>query len=98
MRFEVTGPLGVAVFCDMGDVSPNQHDLRWDHLHLSCGSGVRYDTPVGPIRLDVGVRIPGMQVLGMTDAQVAANPIEGAPPGLFNNWPMALSFGIGETY
>ena len=32
--------------------------------HLSCGGGARYDTPVGPIRLDIGYRIPGLQYPG----------------------------------
>jgi outer membrane protein insertion porin family/translocation and assembly module TamA len=88
VRFEVTGPLGVAVFCDMGDVAPAQATLRWDHVHLSCGAGMRYDTPVGPIRLDVGYRLT--QVIGGAD--------DLSVPSLFNNVPMALSFGIGETY
>ena len=33
----------------------------FDRPHLSCGAGARYDTPVGPIRLDIGYRIPGAQ-------------------------------------
>ena len=58
------GPLSVATFCDASDVSPQENDFRFGHLHLSCGGGGRYDTPAGPIRLDIGYRIPGLQVLG----------------------------------
>lgn len=32
--------------------------------HLTTGLGLHYQTPVGPLRLDVGLRIPGAQVLG----------------------------------
>ena len=38
VRFDITGPLGVAVFCDAGDVAAGQADLRLNHLHLSCGA------------------------------------------------------------
>jgi outer membrane protein insertion porin family/translocation and assembly module TamA len=89
VRFALSGPLGVAVFLDAGDVEQAPATLLFDpsHLHLSCGAGMRYDTPVGPIRLDVGYRLA--RLLQVSDDSV---------PSLFNNVPMALSFGIGETY
>jgi outer membrane protein assembly factor BamA len=98
-RFDVSGPLGVAIFCDAGDVSAQQTDVRLTHLHLSCGAGARYDTPVGPIRLDVGYRVPFLQVLGFAnEADVAAHdPSEGTQPAIFGV-PMAISFGIGEAF
>lgn len=100
VRLEITGPLGAALFCDAGDVAAAPGTLRLDHLHLSCGAGVRYDTPVGPIRLDVGYRIPYLQVLGRGDSNDVFNHdnTEGLPPDLFPRVPIALSFGIGETY
>jgi outer membrane protein insertion porin family/translocation and assembly module TamA len=58
LRYPIYDPLG-RVFCDAGDVSAQQVTLRFDYLHLSCGGGLRYDTPIGPIRVDIGVRIPG---------------------------------------
>jgi hypothetical protein len=99
VRFEVSGPLGAAIFCDSGDVSAEPVDVRLTHLHLSCGAGARYDTPVGPIRLDIGYRIPFLQVLGYAnEAQVAAHdPTEGTQPQIFSV-PMAISFGIGEAF
>ena len=90
-RYVVTGPLSVAAFCDSSDVSPRPNDFRFDHLHLSCGGGGRYDTPAGPIRLDVGYRIPGMQVLG------GLTPDEREPDTLFGI-PIAVHIGIGEAY
>jgi outer membrane protein insertion porin family/translocation and assembly module TamA len=90
LRIEVSGPFSTAVFCDSGDVSPFEVSIRLDRPHLSCGVGARYDTPVGPIRLDVGYRIPG--------AQFPANaPFEVEPPTIFGA-PIAIAFGIGEAF
>jgi outer membrane translocation and assembly module TamA len=98
-RFEVSGPFAAATFCDMGDVSPLEGNIRLDHVHLSCGFGLRYDTPVGPIRLDLGYRVPWAQVLGQPNEYAAfkADPLEGLQPRIFGQ-PIALAFGIGETF
>jgi outer membrane protein insertion porin family/translocation and assembly module TamA len=92
LRYTVTGPLSLATFCDGSDVSPQTNDIRITHPHLSCGGGGRYDTPAGPIRLDVGYRIPGMQVLGGLTAD------ERAPDTFFGGIPIAVHIGIGEAY
>jgi len=91
LRIAITGPLSVATFCDASDVSPRVADLRFDHLHLSCGAGGRYDTPVGPVRLDIGYRIPGAQVLG------GLTPDEREPTKLLGI-PIAVHIGIGEAF
>jgi outer membrane protein insertion porin family/translocation and assembly module TamA len=98
-RFDVSGPLGAVVFCDAGDVAAAQATIRLDHLHLSCGAGLRYDTPVGPLRLDVGYRINQLQVLGFQSEGDALNKdrLEGSQPLIFG-LPLAVSFSIGETY
>ncbi len=93
LRILLTGPLSMATFCDAGDVSPAVASIRPDHPHVSCGLGGRYDTPVGPIRVDLGYRIPGLQApsddpLEATDAEVGT--ILGAP--------IAIAAGIGEAF
>ncbi len=109
LRFEVSGPVGAAVFCDAGDVSQHVANFRFDYLHMSCGVGGRYDTPIGPIRLDLGYRIPPLQRLGFPDEEAAADPARvyggkpgdptfGTPPVLFSTIPMAIAFGIGEAF
>jgi outer membrane translocation and assembly module TamA len=102
LRIVFKGPLSVAAFCDMSDVSPHVADIRLNHLHLSCGLGGRYDTPVGPIRLDIGYRIQPLQVLGYRDdyAAHAADPTEGDPPALARilGVPIAIAIGIGEAF
>ncbi|MGC4064636.1 MAG: BamA/TamA family outer membrane protein [Polyangiaceae bacterium] len=85
LRFPVTGPLSGALFSDTSDVAAQRAKFRFDCLHLSVGLGLRYETPVGPIRLDVGYRIPGLQS--------PSSPDEGRPATLVG-LPMAVSFGI----
>jgi outer membrane protein insertion porin family/translocation and assembly module TamA len=100
-RVAVAGPFSVAFFCDAGDVAPQKVRLRFDRLHLSCGLGARYDTPVGPLRLDVADRIQPLQVLGYKDeaAVNATDPTEVVQNGLWSGgWPVAISFGIGEAF
>ncbi len=99
VRADVAGPLSVAFFCDMSDVSPNQVDIRLSHLHLSCGLGAAYQTPVGPIRLDLGYRVQPLQVLGYPNetAAFAADPLNGEQPTIFG-LPIAIEIGIGEAY
>ncbi len=92
LRYDLDGPLSLATFCDASDVSPRTTDLRFDHLHLSCGGGARYDTPVGPVRLDVGYRIPGLQVIG------GLTPDEKEPRSFAFGIPIAVSLGIGEAF
>ncbi len=91
LRVDVAGALSSALFCDASDVSPYRFDLRLGHLHLSCGLGVRYQTPVGPIRLDVGYRIPGLQVIG------GLTPDEKEPKTFFQT-PIAIALGVGEAF
>ena len=91
LRWVVAGPFSTAAFCDSGDVSPFVANIRLNRPHLSCGGGARYDTPVGPIRLDVGYRIPGLQFPSGT-------PFEREPEPVFGILPIAVAFGIGEAF
>lgn len=92
VRYDVGRALSVVTFCDASDVSTGRATFRFDRPHLSCGLGFRYDTPVGPLRFDMGYRIPGMQVLDGGKGRT-----EGSPPSLFG-LPMAISIGIGEAF
>jgi outer membrane protein insertion porin family/translocation and assembly module TamA len=107
VRFAVSGPFGAAIFCDAGDVSAHELDIRLAHLHLACGAGARYETPLGPIRLDIGYRIQPFQVLGYPDEAAVRNadPTEGIQPRLFGRTgqydsgiPVGISFGILESF
>jgi len=89
LRFPLLGPLRGAWFVDAGDVSPYQLSVRWDRPHLSMGLGLRYSTPIGPVRFDVGYRVPGLQAPASAD--------ESEPDELFG-LPVAVSIGIGEPF
>ena len=99
VRFDISGPLSAEVFCDMSDVSPLEGNIRLAYLHLSCGFGAAYDTPVGPVRVGIGYRIQPLQVLGYKDETAAANadPVNGVQPTILG-LPLALAIGIGQAY
>jgi outer membrane protein insertion porin family/translocation and assembly module TamA len=90
-RFAIVGALHGALFCDARDVAEQGLTIVVQRPHLACGLGPRYDTPVGPIRLDVGYRIPGLQVLDDGDR------LEG-DPGDILGLPVNISLGIGQAY
>ena len=54
MRCNITRSFQVATFLDLGNVYPELGDLSFSDLRSSAGLGLRYRTPIGPIRLDWG--------------------------------------------
>ncbi len=92
-RFFITGPLGGALFVDASDVTNDIGLLRVDVPHLSTGFGVRYDTPIGPFRLDIGIRVPRAQQLGKPGL-----PANEGDPGRILGAPIAIHLGLGEAF
>jgi outer membrane protein insertion porin family/translocation and assembly module TamA len=90
LRYPISGPFSGVVFVDGADVAPRKLVFRFDRPHLSAGVGFRYDTPIGPVRLDAGYRIPGLQAPENA-------PDEGKPATILGI-PAAISFGIGEAF
>jgi outer membrane protein insertion porin family/translocation and assembly module TamA len=89
LRYRISQSFSGVVFADAADVAPRRFTFRWNRPHLSAGIGFRYDTPVGPVRLDVGYRIPGLQA--------PDSPDESTPDTILGA-PIAVSFGIGEAF
>jgi translocation and assembly module TamA len=54
LRRPIWRELGGAVFIDFGQVARQPFDSRIFNLNFSAGFGLSYNTPVGPIRFDVG--------------------------------------------
>ncbi len=67
LRVPIWGRLGGVIFFDGGNVWENPWDFDLRDLRYDAGPGLRYNTPIGPIRVDLGYqlnRIPGLLVNG----------------------------------
>ncbi|HID32173.1 MAG TPA: hypothetical protein EYP24_02210 [bacterium (Candidatus Stahlbacteria)] len=51
------GKFGLVFFLDLGALERNHQELEFDDVEIGGGLGVRYFTPLGPIRLDWGKRL-----------------------------------------
>jgi outer membrane protein assembly complex protein YaeT len=56
LRFPISGNLSGAMFVDAGNVWSDPGEMAVGDLKYTPGAGIRYRTPVGPIRLDVARR------------------------------------------
>ncbi|HVZ32668.1 MAG TPA: BamA/TamA family outer membrane protein, partial [Polyangiaceae bacterium] len=90
LRFPLTflSPLGAVAFVDSSDVELGRARYRFGDPHLAPGLGLRYPTPIGPVRLDLGFRV--LQAFGKERPQ-------GTPPTLFGA-PLTLQLAIGQAF
>ncbi len=107
LRFDLAGAWGGALFLDAGGVSyysskPTEYQKALDptQLQWASGLGIRYRTPFGPLRVDLGVRLP-------TDWSAGVPFNERFPPVPFTEYPdktphrepiMAVQIALGEAY
>ena len=76
--------LSAVAFLDGGNVWEKQWDFDFNDVRYDVGPGLRYHTPVGPIRLDIGYQL---------------NPIEGlAPEGEVLTRRFRFHFSIGQAF
>jgi len=57
LRTPVRGNLGGVVFLDVGNVFSHVNDINLGQLRAAVGLGARYKSPIGPIRVDFGVKL-----------------------------------------
>ncbi len=56
-RFPVAGPIGGSLFVDGGNVWTDYRAIDAEALKWGAGVGVRYLSPIGPIRLEIGWKL-----------------------------------------
>lgn len=57
VRLPLIGNFGGVVFLDGGNVWANSWDFNLGDMRYDVGPGLRYNTPVGPLRLDLGFQL-----------------------------------------
>ena len=84
IRASLRDKLGLVLFLDAGNVWPQSGGVRLDDLRYAVGPGLRYQTPIGPVRFDVGWQL---------------NPIEGLNVnGSEQTRRWRLHFSIGQAF
>jgi outer membrane protein insertion porin family len=72
LRAALHGNFGGVLFFDAGNVWANGWTVKLNDLRYAVGPGLRYQTPVGPVRFDIGYQlnpIPGLLVNGAPQAR-----------------------------
>jgi outer membrane protein assembly complex protein YaeT len=57
VRMPIAGNLGAVAFLDFGNVWEQSWNFDLGELRYAVGPGLRYLTPIGPIRIDVGYQL-----------------------------------------
>jgi len=102
LRQRLAGALGGVVFLDVGNVSPAsgspsewKQALAVGSLQPTAGLGLRYRSPFGPVRLDVGVRLP----TNFNPGVAFSDRFPAVPGDSGHREPiMALHLTLGEAY
>jgi outer membrane protein insertion porin family len=69
-RFPLGGRLSGVMFVDGGNAWAEAGKIQPSGLRWAAGPGLRYDTPIGPIRVDLGIQlnpIPGLLINGIPE-------------------------------
>jgi outer membrane protein assembly factor BamA len=97
VRIDLGRAVGAVLFVDASDVTRKRFGMRLSVPHLSPGIGLRYDTLIGPFRLDLGYRL-----LERTGAAPPQGPIrdQAETRGWFGSrWlPLSLHLALGEAF
>ena len=70
LRFPISGKLHGVAFLDAGRVGADSNDYGFGDLRYAVGPGLRYLTPIGPVRVDLGIQlnpIPGLLINGVPE-------------------------------
>lgn len=73
LRVPVRGPLSIVGFVDTGNVFALASDISLGELRTAVGFGLRYRSPVGPLRIDLGFKVHRQVVAGQLESLTAVN-------------------------
>lgn len=83
-RFQLKGKFGAVAFFDFGNVWREAKNFDLGDLRFAVGPGLRYQTPIGPARFDVGYQL---------------NPIEGLLiDGEPQKRRIRIHFSVGQAF
>jgi outer membrane translocation and assembly module TamA len=68
LRFPVWKDFGAVLFVDGGNVFDRTTELDLGELRGSSGFGLRYGSPIGPIRFDVGFKMDRRTIAGTLES------------------------------
>jgi outer membrane protein insertion porin family len=71
LRTPVRGPVGAVLFADGGNVFVRATDVKLTNLLGAVGFGVRYRSPIGPIRVDLGFKLDRRTIGGKLEPRTA---------------------------
>ena len=85
-------PVWGVLFLDWGNVWESDSKFRFNQIALSAGFGVRYNTFVGPIRIDLGFRLYDPL------AEDGKKWLWDSPKDIFTPQKYAIQFGLGNAF
>ena len=71
LRVPVWGDVGAAVFMEGGNVFNRVTEFDFGELRGSVGFGIRYRSPIGPIRFDIGFKMDRREIAGTLEPRRA---------------------------
>jgi len=99
LRHPIVGELGGALFFDFGDVRLEVKDaLDLGKIQGAIGWGIRYRTPLGPIRVDVAGRLPSSGVQQVDPGQLSNRKLVDFVGHMHHDPIVSVQLSIGEAF
>jgi outer membrane translocation and assembly module TamA len=86
LRYPFYKDFSGVTFLDMGVMDTDAYRCEFDNMRYTCGLGLRYDTVIGPIQMDVGYKLNPPEKSDAADADTSEQPDT-------DRWRFYLSIG-----